>query len=108
VERLKRGMDIEEEMEVLDPEVTRIMNQIFQNGKSLAKLVDPNLTKPLVQINNGHGGGGSRQEVVASVVRALEAQGFKREAITPEMFQATMLEMYPHLKDSPAAIEATG
>ena len=107
VQRLKRGMDMEEELEILDPEVSKIMNQIFANGKSLAKLVDPNLSKPLVQINNGGGSGGSRQEIVASVVRALEQDGFTREQITPEMFQTTMLRMYPHLDNAPA-IEATG
>lgn len=107
VHRLKRGMDMEEELEILDPEVSKIMNQIFQNGKSLAKLIDPNLTKPLVQINNG-GSGGSRQEVVASVIRALEAQGFTRDQITPEMFQSTLIQMHPELKNDPAAIEAVG
>jgi hypothetical protein len=110
IKRLQRGMDTEEELEVLDPEVTKIMNQVFQNGKTLAKLVDPNLSKPLVQINGVNGGGGSRQEVVASVFRALEAQGFSRDQITDSMFEATLAKMYPELvqKAPMREIEATG
>jgi hypothetical protein len=90
-ERLERGMTLEEEDEVLDPEVTKIMNQLFTNGVKLAKLIDPTLTKPLVQINNGKiVAGASPKEFVAIAIRALEDQGVKREDITPELLEVTL------------------
>lgn len=96
VTRLERGMESEEEFGELDPEVTKVMNQLFTNGVKLAKLVDPSLTKPLVQINNSGAqavAGSSPKELGAAVVRELEAQGIPREAITPDMFERMLLEM---------------
>lgn len=107
--RLEMGMETEEDMEVLDPEVTKIMNQLFTNGVKLAKLVNPNLTKPLVQINNGKAAavsGADPQAMAQEVIRALEAQGIPRENITTEMFQAMMMKMVSDGVE-PAAIQAT-
>jgi hypothetical protein len=106
-ERLERGMNLEEEDEVLDPEVTKIMNQLFTNGVKLAKLIDPSLSKPLVQINNGKAvAGASPKEFVAIAVRALEDQGIKREDITPELLEATLRRLAgPVIPDQPRAIE---
>jgi hypothetical protein len=95
-DRLQRGMESEEEFGELDPEVTKIMNQLFSNGVKLAKLVDPTLTKPLVQINNGGANavaGASPKELGATVIRELEAQGIPRENITPQMFEAMLLKI---------------
>jgi hypothetical protein len=88
--RLERGMESEEEFEELDPEVTKLMNQIFTNGIKLAKLVDPTLSKPLVQINNGNAGqlaASNPKELMASIVRTLEDQGIPRHEITAEMVE---------------------
>lgn len=95
VQRLERGMESEEEFGELDPEVTKLMNQVFNNGVKLAKLVDPTLTKPLVQINQGNGSAPamSSKELGAQVVRALNNQGIKTEDITPAMFEGMLLEM---------------
>jgi len=95
VDRLSRGIESEEEFGELDPEVTKLMNQVFNNGVKLAKLVDPTLTKPLVQINQG---GGSVQpisskELGAQVVRALNQQGIATEEITPAMFEGMLLKL---------------
>lgn len=95
-DRLQRGMESEEEFGELDPEVTKIMNQLFSNGVKLAKLVDPTLTKPLVQINNGAAhqvANANPKELGAAVVRALEDQGIAREDITPAMFENMLLKM---------------
>ena len=95
-DRLQRGMDSEEEFGELDPQVSQMMNHIFSNGIKLAKLVDPTLTKPLVQINNGNAqavAGSSPKELGAAVIRELEAQGIPRDKITPEMFEAMLLKL---------------
>lgn len=94
-QRLERGMESEEEFGELDPEVTKMMNSLFNNGVKLAKLIDPTLTKPLVQINgSAHQVAQSNpKELGAAVVRALEDQGIKRENITPEMFERMLLQM---------------
>lgn len=108
-DRLQRGMESEEEFGELDPEVTKIMNQVFSNGVKLAKLVDPALTKPLVNINNGTASqvaNSNPKELGAAVVRELERQGFKREDITPQMFERMLLQMTGGPQQSePEAIE---
>lgn len=108
-QRLERGMESEEEFGELDPEVTKIMNQLFTNGVKLAKLVNPNLTKPLVQINNGKAGAVGEADpkaLAAEVVRALEAQGIPREQITADMFQSMMMKMVTD-GQSPQAIQGS-
>lgn len=101
--RLERGMESEEEFGELDPHVTKMMNDIFNNGVKLAKLIDPTLTKPLVQINGaGAVAGASPKEMMASVVRALEDQGVRREDITTEMITDMMRKM---VGPEPQAIE---
>jgi hypothetical protein len=95
-DRLQRGMESEEEFGELDPEVSKMMNHIFSNGIKLAKLVDPTLTKPLVQINNGNASavaGSSPKEIGAAVVRALNEQGIRTEDITPAMFESMLQRM---------------
>lgn len=109
-DRLEKGMQSEDEFGELDPEVTKIMNQLFQNATKLAKLIDPTLSKPLVQINNGHAQqlhGGNPKEIGAAVIRALEDQGFNRADITPEMFEGMLLKMTggPLSDPAPEAIE---
>lgn len=95
-DRLQRGMESEEEFGELDPEVTKMMNSIFGNGIKLAKLVDPTLTKPLVQINNGKAtavAGSSPKEMAAIVLAELERQGIPRDEVTPAMFERMLLKM---------------
>lgn len=109
-DRLQRGMESEEEFGELDPEVTKMMNSLFKNGVQLAKLVDPTLTKPLVQINNGAAAvaGASPKELGATVIRALEEQGYTRDQITPEIFERMLLQMTGGPAPAPQAIEAIG
>jgi hypothetical protein len=74
----------------LDPEVSKLMNSLFNNGVKLAKLVDPRLaggTKVGVFVNGGQAAvmSSSPQQLTAAVVAELEAKGVPRESITPEM-----------------------
>ena len=90
--RLERGMEEERILGDVNPEVTKMIGQVFDQGQKLAKLVDPNLRGGAkVQVNVGGNAAvvsaASPRQMVASVIRELEDQGFKREDITPEMVQ---------------------
>lgn len=92
-ERLSRGIEIEEALEELDPEVSKIFDSLFDKGVKLAKLLDPTLVRPNVGVvvNNAGGQTGILQQgptakvLVANIVRELEEQGIPREHITPEI-----------------------
>lgn len=95
-QRAERGLDDEQEYGEMDPEVTKQLNSVFSNGVKLAKLVDPSLTKPGVQINVGQQGAlASAQpaQLVAAAVSALEARGINRADITPRMLESVLAEM---------------
>lgn len=97
--RLERGMKLEETLGDNDPEVTKMMGQVFDQGTKLAKLLNPNLaggTK--VQVNVGQAGvaavssgsGADMKVVVAGVFRELEARGIPRESITNDMVKGVL------------------
>lgn len=89
-ERVEEGRRIEKLMGDLDPEVSKQLNSLFNNGVKLAKLIDPSLSKPAVSINVGNGGqvaGVSPNAIMSDVIRSLEAKGIARKDITPEMIQ---------------------
>lgn len=95
--RLQRGMREEEAFGDTNPEVTKMMNQVFGQGVQLAKLIDPNLSGGArVQVNVGVNGGvaavatADPKQLVAQAFRELEARGIKREDITPEMIQGLL------------------
>lgn len=100
-ERLQEGMRVEQILGDLDPHVTKIMKQLFDEGVTLAKLIDPQYrggTK--VNIGVGAGGqaafqinGGSPNALIAGVVRQLEAQGFSRDQITPDLVAGVLKGM---------------
>jgi hypothetical protein len=112
--RLQEGMRIEGVLGDLDPEVTKMMNQLFSQGEKLAKLVNPNLrggTKVNIGVNGGQvgvqiGNGGGANSLVAGIVRQLEAQGIKREEITPQMIEGLLAGMAEGAKKA-EAIEGT-
>lgn len=90
--RLERGMATEAAIGDLDKETTKLMGQVFDQGTKLAKLIDPNLRGGTrVQVNVGAGaqaavvGTVDPKQVVAQAVRELEARGFTRDQMTPEM-----------------------
>lgn len=94
--RLQRGLSDEETFDELNPEVTKMMSQIFEQAAKLAKMIDPaRFAAPKVNINVGANGStsitsGNPRAFVAEAVRALELQGIRREDITPEMIQGVM------------------
>lgn len=105
--RLERGMKNESENDdKLDPEVTKILNGIFDRGVTLAKLLNPALSKPAVQITNNTLNAGSPQQLMAAIVDALEAQGIPRANITPEMIEAVMNNQ-PELKQKALDVAST-
>lgn len=90
--RLNKGLEMEEENGKLDPEVTKIVNSLFDRGRKLALLVDPTLAaaqKPNVNISlnqqNNTINASSPQELMAAIVQQLEAKGVPRNQITPDM-----------------------
>lgn len=108
--RLDRGVSEENVYGELDPEVTKIANQLFSNGVKLAKLVDPTLNGgPSVQVNVGAGSASAIQaatpnQVLGGIVRELERRGINRDKITPDMVGNLLAEMGGANKAS-AAIE---
>lgn len=96
--RLESGIREEDDMGELNPEVTKIMGQIFEQGVKLAKLVDPSLRGAKVAVNVLQSGGTTQiasnpKELLASAVRELELQGIKREDITPAMIEGMLSGM---------------
>ncbi len=73
----------------LDPELTKVINGIFDRGVKLAKLVDPALRAgPKVSINTNSNNviaGSSPAALMAAVVEELTSRGVPRDEITPEM-----------------------
>lgn len=108
--RMEKGMAEEELYGELDPEVTKLMNQIFTNGVKLAKLVDPTLNAgPRVQVNVGQGGAAAvsaatPNQLMGAIVRELESRGVERDKITPDMIQSMLSEM-AGANRAPKAIE---
>lgn len=108
--RLEKGVRDEELFGELDPEVTKIINQLFTNGEKLAKLVDPTLRNgPQVQVNVGGAVGATAQtpnQLMGGIIRELEARGVPRSQITPEMVSNFIAEM-GGAGNAPQAIEGT-
>jgi len=95
--RMERGMAVENAMNDSDPEVSRLIGQVFDQGVKLAKLLEPQRFSPgaKVNVNVGTGGAASLQsgnprQLVAEVVRQLEQQGVPRDKITPQMIQGVL------------------
>lgn len=108
--RLERGIREEDEYAELNPEVTKIANQLFTNGAKLAKLLDPaRFAGPSVQVNVGAGGQAAMpqnaNQVLGGIIRELESRGIARDQITPEMVQGMLAEMAQG-KSAPKVIEA--
>ncbi len=96
----------------IDPEVTKMMNSLFKNGVSLAKLIDPTLNGKGVNVNvgivNAPAAGAiaavDPRQLVAKAVAALESQGIKREEITEDMIRIMLTQQ---VQPEKKAIEGT-
>jgi hypothetical protein len=107
--RLDRGVADENLYGELDPEVTKIANQLFSNASKLAKMVDPaRFAGPSVQVNVQQGAAAIQaatpNQVLGSIVRELERRGIPRDKITPEMVGNLVAEM-GGAQHAPQAIE---
>jgi hypothetical protein len=110
--RLERGLADEEVYGELDPEVTKIINQLFSQGKDLAKLLNPSLRGgPNVQVNVGTNGANAAalaaatpNQMIGSIVREMEARGIPRDQITPQHIANFLAEM-TGAGNAPKAIE---
>lgn len=98
--RLERGLDYETIDGEIDPEVTKMVGQVFDQGTKLAKLMEPARFAggAKVQVNVGMGGEasistGNPRQVVAQIIRDLEAQGIPRASITEKMVQGALEAM---------------
>lgn len=97
--RLERGLELEEVNGDLDKNVTVLATQLFDQGQKLAKLIDPSLRNPKVQVNLGTTNNnmivGDPREFVAKAFDALEKQGIARENITQEMIENVLRGVTP-------------
>lgn len=100
-ERVDRALQNEQfsSEQELDPQIDKMLNNLFKNGVQLAKLRDPSLGRPLVQVNTINAGasgsaaivaGTDPRTMVAAVVESLEAKGIARADITPEMMEEAL------------------
>lgn len=102
-ERVETRMDDEQFLESgHDKEVDKMLNNLFKNGTQLAKLRDPNLGRPLVQINanvqpqlNSQVAQADPRALAAQVIQEIEASGVKREDITEQMIEDYMKGQAP-------------
>lgn len=91
-QRLQEGRESENDFGELDPEVTKIVNSLMTHGIKLAKLLDPRLAaagapRNVTQVNIG---GQTPQSLMAGIFAELEAQGYRREDITPELIERVL------------------
>lgn len=92
--RLEKALADEETDDKIDPEVTKIVNTLFDRGVKLAKLLNPALVKPAVSLsftnNTATIQASSASSMMAAIVKELEAAGVPRDKITPEMVEAVL------------------
>jgi hypothetical protein len=81
----------------LDPKINTMLNSIFKNGVSLAKLVDPSLNPGVrVQVNVGAEEAAKQinaanpKQFVTAAIAQLEAKGIPFEDITEQMIEDLM------------------
>jgi hypothetical protein len=109
--RLERGIELEEDFGELDPEVTKMMNMILNQGRNLAKLIDPSLAKPTLSLTVNQGGSGqpqSARQVTSQVVRAIldENPGMEVKDVTADMVGNMLARMGSQDAAPAVAIEA--
>lgn len=109
--RLEEAIEKEQDSGEENPEITKQLKTIFDNGVKLAKVLDPKLNGnngTTVNILNAGGvaavSSGDPRQMVAAAVRALEDAGIPRKEITNDMI-AGLLSNMAH-GDKQQAIEA--
>lgn len=110
VGRLESGMASEDFMSELDPEVTKIAALLLTQGVKLAKLRSPELASAgATRINLGfiNGAPVSPNAMAAQMVAQLEADGYTRDQITPELMQEKFGQPKVLVAIETTAVEAT-
>jgi hypothetical protein len=87
-----KAMNSEEGGEV-DPDLTKLLESTFKMGDRLLQIVDPSQRTGRAAVNVNVGSGAQRVEItqsqpqqqVAHIYSMLEAQGYSRDQITPEL-----------------------
>lgn len=94
--RVETGLN-EENIDGLNPEVTKMVRGLFDDGIKLAKLVNPALAASgAARVNVTQIGsvttdtGGSAGALMAGIVNKFEEQGIPRSQITPEMIKGLL------------------
>lgn len=98
LDRYDKGKKLEMASGELDPNVSKVADNIMKHGAALAKLRDPSLQKPLLaiqmnggngamQINTGNSSGMTERELASMSVAALEAGGVPRDFMTYELIE---------------------
>lgn len=116
--RFEKGIKSEQVIDELDPEVTRVGNSVFTMGVKLAKLIDPTLNQPGVQVNVGVHNNGMRvasaqlentpAQIMAAVVAELqEEHGIPLAAITPSMIAEYLVSKNGDTVEKLTAIEVS-
>jgi hypothetical protein len=97
--RVERGLALEQAIGDLDPEVSKALSSVFDQGVKLAKLRNPALVGgPKVQVNVGVPGAPSVSDInprqlVSIAVKELEQRGIAREDITGDMISTLLSDM---------------
>lgn len=108
-ERVEQDLEVEEELGERLQGTDKRIRDLFDSGTKVAKLIDPALAKPSA-VNVGvigatpMGVAQTPQELMASAVKALEANGVPRDEITPKMIRG-VLEGVADAKAAPRVIE---
>lgn len=91
--RLQSGLLDEAAEGELDPEVTKIINTLFDRGVKLAKLVNPALAAAgaaRITVNQNTLTASTPQALMAAIVQEFVDRGIPRDQITPEMVRAVI------------------
>lgn len=111
--RMERQLALENDLGDHDPELTKVMAQVFDQGVKLAKLLDPKRFSPgsKVAVNVGPGGAqglsaANPRQLVSGIIQELVNSGIPRESVTQEMIMG-YLESMANPDQAQKAIEGT-
>lgn len=96
VDRLEQGLDQEVAEDDLDPQITRIIRDLFNQGVDLAKLVNPLVGMKVgvsITASSSKVISGNEKALAAGLIAELESMGYTKDQMTPELIN-TVLDGY--------------